>query len=318
MKFKEEELREFAKPLSESEEEQCKHAIDMVSSALRELGLRETGEISKKFENTPSYEVKMSGYDGYEVKIFLQGSYANNTNVKKNSDIDIAVVEEDRFYSDYRFGTNADDYGNCKAKPRERTFKDEVLLLLKKKFGDDVTRKNKSIKISGNSYRKDVDTVPSYRYRDYSKDFSFDENNYIPGICIFTDDGNRIINYPEQHLENGVKKNNNTKSYFKKMVRVAKEMRYLMKGMGYDSAKNISSYLVECLIWNVPDYKFTNYSSYRFIFEDVVNYLYYNRNLIASFKEVDDIKYIGDDDIKRIDACKKFVENLFEFYEYEF
>lgn len=318
MKFKEEELREFAKPLSESEEEQCKHAIDMVSSALRELGLRETGEISKKFENTPSYEVKMSGYDGYEVKIFLQGSYANNTNVKKNSDIDIAVVEEDRFYDLYREGIKASDYGITEAKPRARTFKDEVLLLLKQKFGDAVIRKNKSIKISGNSYRKDADTVPAYRYRNYSKDFLLDINNYIGGICILTDDGKRIINYPEQHLENGVKKNNNTKYYFKKMVRVAKEMRYIMKDLGYDSAKGISSYLVECLIWNVPDDKFTKYISYGFIFKDVIKYLYDNRNIIVSFKEVDGIKYIRDDDIKRIDACKKFVESLFEFYEYEF
>lgn len=34
--------------------------------------------------------------EGYDVKIFLQGSYANNT-TGGHSDVDIAVVQEDRF-----------------------------------------------------------------------------------------------------------------------------------------------------------------------------------------------------------------------------
>ena len=67
-------------------------------------------------------------------------------------------------------------------------------------------RKNKSIKIHGNTYRKDADSVPCRRYRDYRGDYQKDTKNYIPGIVITPDHGSRIINYPEQHIANGRKK----------------------------------------------------------------------------------------------------------------
>ena len=41
MIFTEEQLKNYAKPLSETEENQCKNAIRMVSRALSELGLKE-------------------------------------------------------------------------------------------------------------------------------------------------------------------------------------------------------------------------------------------------------------------------------------
>lgn len=42
-----------------------------------------------------------SDYD-YEVKIFLQGYYVNNTNVRKHSDVDIVAVQIDQFRPKYR------------------------------------------------------------------------------------------------------------------------------------------------------------------------------------------------------------------------
>ena len=38
----------------------------------------------------------------YEVKIFLQGYYVNNTNVRKHSDVDIVAVQIDQFRPKYR------------------------------------------------------------------------------------------------------------------------------------------------------------------------------------------------------------------------
>lgn len=45
-------------------------------------------------------------------------------------------------------------------------------------------RKNKSIKILGNSYRKDADLVLALRYKDYSYDYRFDPENYVGGVLI--------------------------------------------------------------------------------------------------------------------------------------
>ena len=75
-------------------------------------------------------------------------------------------------------------------------------------------------------------------------------DNYIGGIVIKADDGEEIINYPEQHIANGRKKNNNTNYYYKKMVRMLKKMRYLMNDNKYSSANNVSSFGLESLLWN--------------------------------------------------------------------
>lgn len=88
MIFTEEQLRKYAKPLSETEENQCKNAIRMVVDALKTIGFNERTSIQKMYSETPSFEVMMKSNDDYEVKIFLQGSYANNTNVRQHSDVD--------------------------------------------------------------------------------------------------------------------------------------------------------------------------------------------------------------------------------------
>lgn len=318
MKFTEEQLRNFAKPLSETEEQQCKNAVNMVGEALKELGLEENRPIERKFKETPSYQLRMSGGQGYDVTIFLQGSYANNTNVRRNSDVDIAVVQENIFRTKYRPGASRDDYGFSVVNPSSISFKDEVEMVLKNKFGEEVKRGNKSIKIVGNSYRKDTDTVPSLRYRDYSRDYQNDANNFVGGILIKPDIGNEILNYPEQHLENGIEKNKYTDYYFKKMVRVGKEMRYRMKEEGYSSAKKASSFGLECLIWNVPNEHFLQHdNNYTLKFQEIVDYLYFSRDKISTFREVNGIKLLNEDDSQRSAIYKEFIEDLKEYYDYE-
>lgn len=317
MIFTEEQLKDYAKPLSETEEIQCKNAIRMVSNALKDLGLSEN-EMETIFGAPTAYQIRMSdGTSGYDIKLFLQGSYANNTNVRGHSDVDIAVVQEDTFRPSYRSNVTGADYGFINATPRIKSFKDEVEDTLRNHFGKDVERKNKSIKINGNSYRKDTDSVPSMRHRDYRQDYDFDEENYIGGILIKADDGQEIINYPEQHIKNGVEKNNSTNYYFKKMVRIAKELRYQMKDLKYPYSQKASSFGVECLLWNVPNEYFTKYSTYRFAFDEVVEYLYDNRYSVLNFMEVNNIKKLCDDSPDRRDIYKGFIEELKGFYEYE-
>ncbi len=317
MIFTEEQLRDYAKPLSETEENQCKNSIRMVSKALSDLGLKEN-EIETLYGTSTAYQIRMTdSLSGYDIKLFLQGSYANNTNVRGHSDIDIAVVQEDTFRPKYRPNVSGEDYGFTNATPRVKSFKDEVEDALIKHFDKDVERKNKSIKINGNSYRKDTDSVPAMRSRDYRQDYRFDDKNYIGGILIKADDGQEIINYPEQHIKNGVEKNNDTNYYFKKMVRVAKELRYQMKDLGYSYAQKASSFGVECLLWNIPNQYFTKYSTYCYVFDDIVKYLYDNRFSLLDFMEVNNIKKLCDDSPDRRDIYKGFIEELKGFYAYE-
>lgn len=322
MKFTEEQLRQYAAPLSETENEKCLNAIRMVRDALKNLGFTDDNQdVRKMYEDTYAYMFEMRNIGGTrKIRLFIQGSYANNTNVRTQSDVDIAVVQEEVFTPEYRspssiYPQSDSDYGFYSV-TQEKLFKDEVQNCLENKFGYDVERKNKSIKVHGNTYRKDADTVPCRRYRDYREDYSFDENNYVPGIVIYPDHGSRIINYPEQHIENGRKKNNNTNRYYKKMVRIIKKMRYLMCDCGYKEAEDMSSFGLESLLWNLPDSLFTKYSSYKYIFSDIVDYLYEHKNEIAAYKEANGIKELCP---LSTDVAKfiSFINRLYLFYEYD-
>ena len=167
---------------------------------------------------------------------------------------------------------------------------------LEEKFGSDVERKNKSIKVHGNTYRKDADTVPCRRYRDYRADYRKDAENYVGGIVIIPDHGSRIINYPEQHIANGRLKNTSTHGYYKKFIRIIKKMRYLMEDSGISSYRNaaakVNSFMLESLLWNIPDtWYLENCGKFRkvFAFYQMIGWLRYRKGEFRSYKEANEL-----------------------------
>jgi hypothetical protein len=50
-----------------------------------------------------------------------------------------------------------------------------------------------------------------------------------------------------------VTKNNSTSRYFKFVTRIIKRLRYEMSDAGIPVANGISSYLIECMVYNVPN-----------------------------------------------------------------
>jgi hypothetical protein len=318
MKFTEDRLKLFAAPLSETEDQKCKNAIGMVRDALKDLGFSDEGKsIEKMYLDTYSYSLEMRNATGSrKVKLFVKGSYANNTNVRTESDVDIAAVLETTFKAKYRPTISDSTYGFIDSTDNVLTFKDEVEIALRNKFGSDVERKNKSIKIHGNTYRVDADSVPCMRHRDYSNDYSSNPDNYLGGIFIRSDDGQTIINYPEQHIRNGREKNKQTKTYYKKMVRIVKKMRYIMQDERYESTNNVSSFGLESLLWNLPDDIFTKYSIYRYAFGEITNYLHRNVGMLAYYKEANGIKPLCSSSAE-IENYKRFINDLFYFYEYD-
>lgn len=318
MKFKEEMLISYAAPPSATEENRCKNAISMVRDALKMSNFTDDNkEIRTLYEGTYSYGVVMeSKSTGRKIKIFVQGSYANGTNVKQNSDVDIAIILESTFKTKYRYGVSNSNYGFSSSSYNFANFKDDVQSALKKVFGSDVKRGDKSIKINGNGYRVDTDTVPALRYRDYTQDYSNSELNYIGAISIYSDStGEEIVNYPEQHIQNGKKKNVDTNHYYKKMVRIAKKIRYLMQDSGISSASKVSSFGIESLLWNIPNSYFTKYQSNKYTFDEIVNYLVDNPNL-DTYKEANGIKPLFPNG-ENLNDYVKFIKDLRTFYNYE-
>lgn len=201
-----------------------------------------------------------SPYYSKAFSIFLQGSYGNNTNVWKDSDVDIIIRLNQTFYSDLSaleedakstFNTTYAD-----VKYGFPDFRTEVFDWLTKRFGSDVTKGKKAIFIKGNSGRRDADVLVCAKLRRYRKGSSGTDNQYDEGICFFLPDSTRVVNFPEQHRENCTTKHKNSDEWFKKIVRVYKSMRNRMVEDGYLAAGVAPSYFIEGMLWNVPNDRF--------------------------------------------------------------
>ena len=189
------------------------------------------------------------------IKVFPQGSYRHRTNVKADSDVDICIVCHDSIFFDLPGGMKPDDFNiSTPAKYSYSTYKKDVEDALVSYFGKSTVRRgNKAFDIHENTYRVDADAVACFEYRRYDEDGS-----YIEGTSFLPDKGSRIINWPEQNYQNGVAKNDVTNRRFKSIVRILKRLRNEMVENGISKAEPIPSFLIESLVWNVPDEGFAH------------------------------------------------------------
>ena len=315
MKFKESTLKQYAAPLSETEDTKCKCAIEAIRDALSDLGYTDDQKgIGLLESDTLSYAVSMRNkYSTERVHIFIQGSYANNTCVRNESDVDIAVVREDIF--EYAWGVDLDISTENKRK-EAKALKDAVERVLRNRFPYQVHRGNKSIKVDGNTYRKQADTVPCISLHHYYRSHLNDYSTHRDGVMIFADDGSVIRNFPKQHIANGKAKNGRTNYYYKKMVRIMKKMRHLMSNCGYESADKVSSFGLESLLWNVPDSYFTKWHTYGYEFEELIQYLHNNQYILINGLEANGIKDLCPTQTE-VTAYTNFINDLKVFFEFD-
>ena len=208
------------------------------------------------------------------IEVFGQGSYANDTNVRLNSDIDINVMYMDGYFFELPDGATEVDVGIDKTPASSysfKEFKNDVEAALVEKFGrDQVVRKNKCITVKATAQRVQTDVVPTWQFRRYSKDKSF-----VAGVRFYPDDSFwPVTNYPKQHIRNAVKKNSDTQKRFKRLTRLHRKLRYKMKEDQVAVSDNITSFLLECLIWNVPNRIMNNNETWTSRLRESIVYLY--------------------------------------------
>jgi hypothetical protein len=222
----------WSKPSSDTERQKSENAEKAIRAAISE-----SPELSKR-----------------NIIVFPQGSYRNNTNVRQDSDVDICVLCRDVFfYEFYKDLVTKESAAIEGASYQYSTYKNEIETALVKKFGRDMVRRgNKAFDIHENTYRVDADVVACFLHRLYYRD-SNGQVQFCEGTELHPDNGGRIINWPNQHYENGVTKNNATSGRFKFITRIIKRLRNEMDEKGFLEAKPIPSYLLECLVWNTPN-----------------------------------------------------------------
>lgn len=271
MSVSEDQLAVWAKAPSETEESKCQNAVSSVTSAIR-----------KKF--------------GQEVEIFLQGSYKNRTNIKKDSDVDIVVLHTGYYFPSDSFLSPEDKqiyWNNFKPSVYSyENFKNELNEVLVSQFGlNAIERKDKCIRIAGNSYRVDSDVVPAFEYHRLKTH----NTTGAVGIGLETDNGIIIDSYPNHHYQNGVTKNQETKEKYKSVVRILKNVRNELADKSVIKIEQMPSFLIECLAWNVyPHHHFDKYSLkdttksvISFVWNDMKEYEKHYK-----YAEVSDLKWL--------------------------
>lgn len=186
------------------------------------------------------------------VKVYAKGSYANNTNVRLDSDLDIWIEYTGGIYPSYQdqslkeeslgLGDYTGPYADFGA------FKSEVHQALRSAFGEAAAeRRNKCIFVQGGPTTLDADVVPCWTQRHY-----YSRTSSVDGIAFFADKSfGRIDNYPKQHHDNGVAKNNRTGRRYKQLVRAMKRLENDMVDKG--EIGEVPSFLIECLVYACPD-----------------------------------------------------------------
>jgi len=229
-------LSRWIKPSSDSEQDRQDRAQRMILDAI----------------NTHS------PFSGASVSVYAKGSYANNTNVRLDSDVDIVVQCAEVLYYDYAQGVTPPavalpSYGGIWTAERWRR---EVAAALIGAFG------LSSIDPSGNvaltvaekpGSRPSTDVVPSF---DYSLFWSSDGSQLAKGSAVVPKNGGpKIVNWPEQQLDNGRAKNATTGRRYKNIVRALKnaENQLVADGQGPKP-----SYLMECLVYNCSNATLAN------------------------------------------------------------
>ena len=183
--------------------------------------------------------------------VFAKGSYPNNTNVKSDSDVDIAVQCHDvEYWEEAESGchTGGTPYTGIWTPTRLR---DEILVALEAKFPGQVSSDGSTaIHVDSCTSRVEADVVPCFDYKYY-----FASGGSREGTRIVTKAGLHFENFPVQHLDNGKAKNNRTGTKYKKAVRILKRAENAMVEDGAHS--EVPSFFVESLVYNCPDAVFS-------------------------------------------------------------
>lgn len=224
-------LSRWSKPSSEDEQTQQDRAQRMVTDAVKSHDPLKTASLY----------------------VYAKGSYPNNTNVRRDSDVDIVVECHACQYYDYMPGQEPPSAHGTPytGEWTPSKLRSEVSTALTKAFGTagvDTTGKIALVVAAVAGSRPSIDVVPSFDYFLYNDP---QRASSRCGSCVWTTSGNKIVNWPDQQLINGRAKNQSTGSRYKYFVRALKNAENLL--VEADTIKPKPSYLMECLVWNVVD-----------------------------------------------------------------
>ena len=211
-----------------------------------------------------------------DTEVFLQGSYKNDTNVYGDSDVDIVLCHTGAFYKDLSHLSPEDrnayeSTSSGTASYANPEFKRDATAYIKQLYKEIEVGKKALHIPGGNSGRRNADVLIASKFRRYYEFKSWQSYRYSEGVCFFSMNGDRIENFPKMHSDNCTMKHKNTKSYFKPIVRIFKNMRNTMIEKRILENGIAPSYFIEGMLYNVPDKKFGG--TYQQVWINCFNYI---------------------------------------------
>lgn len=217
----------------------------------------------------------------HDWEIYLQGSYANHTNIYGDSDVDIVVRLKSTWRSDLsdlpKEQRQAYNEAYVDADYTGRDFYEDVRTSLYRRFSrGDIEAGSKAIKVKSDDapIPVDADVVPCVVHRNYNYFHGKDDQDYDEGMNFRTRDGGpTIINYSKLHKTAGENKNSSerTNGNYKATIRMFKNVRNKMREERIISDDAAPSYYIECLLSNVPDRHFKGNTRTRY--QNIVGHL---------------------------------------------
>ena len=190
------------------------------------------------------------------VEVYLQGSYANATNISGDSDVDVVVQSAATFQYEHHEQVSVIDRATIErsfnsASYAYSTFKEDVARALHRAFPARTQEGNKALKVAATRGQVNADVVPAFDYRLYYRRDWFET-----GMVFWARNGEMFVNFPKQHRANGQAKNRQCGGNFKPTVRILKNLRNALYDSGALRNDSVPSYYVECLVANANDEKF--------------------------------------------------------------
>lgn len=270
---------------------------------LRAAARRPSDNEDQKRDRTESQiREALAGYkplNGKKYRVYSKGSYANNTNVRLDYDVDIAVEYYNYFYYEMALdlrGAKDSDVGlvdSGDAYTRDQ-FKKDILEALRLAFGaSSIAAGRIAYRIREKKTTIPADVVPCWEYRRYDGVDSQGNPIMHIGSLVYPTDGGYLNNFPKIQVESGTAKNNETHRRYKRMVRCLKRMQSRLIKAG-KLTDEVPSCLIECAVFNVPNDRFGD-SSYLKDFRSVLGYMWTQTKSDGNWHdwvEVHSLKYL--------------------------
>ena len=181
-------------------------------------------------------------------EISLQGSYKNDTNLRRNSDVDLVVQLNARLRPRVAvlIGSELQGSGShAVAYENWRSFRRLVLTALRARFGDAVSTGRKCLKVAQGPIPAAADVVVTLKCGN--------------GTALYIPDERRwAVSFPQQHQSKGAQKERGTAGRYKRAIRMFKGARNHLLESNALADGTAPSYFIECLMYNVPNSLFKN------------------------------------------------------------